>query len=304
MRRWRMLADDAMNSHALSRLYDFQHPTDVSTGLMRSLAYMAKPRYIILFTPHRPDFYYPPYIVYKLCVLLGYRIEWDPTKEYDIAFRFADRTIGLPDLPAIRADVPVINQGVWDISKSHVQKVWESAANYAFRINPTTHHGQALCKNNRNATHDGQVIDCPIPPDRVESGKVYQKLVDNSVGNGMVLDYRVVVHGAQIPLVYRKYRPVETRFSNDNARAELADPVQEFSEQERETVLTFARTMGLDFGELDVLRDAADGQLYVVDVNNTPCGPPNGLAPKDQSQAIGILTESFRQLVESLSECP
>jgi hypothetical protein len=33
--------------------------------------------------------------------------------------------------------------------------------------------------------------------------------------------------------------------------------------------------MGLDYGELDVLRDADDGRLYVVDVNTTPFGPVN-----------------------------
>jgi hypothetical protein len=30
--------------------------------------------------------------------------------------------------------------------------------------------------------------------------------------------------------------------------------------------------MGVDYGELDVLRDVEDGRLYVVDVNDTPSG--------------------------------
>lgn len=34
------------------------------------------------------------------------------------------------------------------------------------------------------------------------------------------------------------------------------------------------RIMGLDYGELDVLRDTEDGKLYVADVNNTPWDPP------------------------------
>lgn len=32
--------------------------------------------------------------------------------------------------------------------------------------------------------------------------------------------------------------------------------------------------MGLDYGELDILRNNLDGRIYVVDVNKTLWGPP------------------------------
>lgn len=43
---------------------------------------------------------------------------------------------------------------------------------------------------------------------------------------------------------------------------------------EAELLLRLCRALGLDYGELDVLRDVEDGKLYVVDVNNTPWAPP------------------------------
>ena len=37
-------------------------------------------------------------------------------------------------------------------------------------------------------------------------------------------------------------------------------------------ILAVCREMGLDYGELDVLRDREDGRLYILDVNDTPSG--------------------------------
>ena len=45
-----------------------------------------------------------------------------------------------------------------------------------------------------------------------------------------------------------------------------------FSVEEEEAILDLAARIGLDYGEIDVLRDA-DGEIYVVDVNKTPWWP-------------------------------
>ncbi len=43
-------------------------------------------------------------------------------------------------------------------------------------------------------------------------------------------------------------------------------------EGSRQTI-EFTQSIGLDFGELDVLRDIGDGRLYIVDAANTPHSP-------------------------------
>jgi glutathione synthase/RimK-type ligase-like ATP-grasp enzyme len=133
------------------------------------------------------------------------------------------------------------------------------------------------------------VITCPAPR---RDGYVYQRVIDNRVGD-RVLDIRVPIIGDSIPFVYFKYRPVATRFSNTNERAELRATADALSAEEREQLLALSRSMGVDYGELDVLRDADDGLLYVVDVNTTPSGPPNGLGRRDRIRAIIELSRAF-----------
>ena len=60
-------------------------------------------------------------------------------------------------------------------------------------------------------------------------------------------------------------------------------------------MLRFARALGIDYGELDILRDRDDGRIYIVDVNNTPFGPPNHLPWSDSRRAV-------RRLAHAVSE--
>ena len=64
----------------------------------------------------------------------------------------------------------------------------------------------------------------------------------------------------------------------------------------KEKILLFCRRMGLDYGELDMLRDREDGRLYIVDVNNTPFGPPHGLPKAHAADAVRTLAENFAVL--------
>ena len=113
----------------------------------------------------------------------------------------------------------------------------------------------------------------------------------------MVLDYRVPIHGDQIPLVYLKYRPIETRFANTNRLVDLAQPQALFSPTELSNILLFARRMGIDFGEFDVLRDK-DGRIYIVDANHKPAGPPLNLPDHMGKTAFKLMTETFSQMLE------
>ena len=138
----------------------------------------------------------------------------------------------------------------------------------------------------------------PIPAENLRPASVYQKEIDNTTGkDDMVLDYRLPIHGDQIPLIYLKYRPFATRFANQNSFAELGETGKFFSTTELQNILQMARKMGVDYGALDVLRDK-DGRIYVVDVNNTPNGPPNGLPLPESKIGMERMTGSFFALLE------
>jgi len=48
---------------------------------------------------------------------------------------------------------------------------------------------------------------------------------------------------------------------------------------------------------MDVLRDR-DGRIYVVDANNTPAGPPNGMTAEQRLHAARILTAALRDMLD------
>ncbi len=262
-----------------------------------------RPRKTILFYPQAP-----PYgcIEFKLCALLGYAITTDPDAPFDVAFKRMDATYFDPST-LDRVPVPrdrIVNGGSVDISKRRLDRTFEEVFGYGLEVDPTRHAGPLVEKANRNGAHDGRVLQGPIPPDRVRPDCVYQRLIDNcSDRPGWILDYRFPVYGDAIPLVYLKWRPVETRFALVNQRVHVGDPEAVLAPEERRKLVALARRMGLDYGEFDVLRDA-DGRGYVVDANNTPWGPPNHMPSREQRTAVPRLAEAFARFLEPWSAEP
>jgi len=255
-----------------------------------------RPSHRVLFYPQAPRL---PHVAFKLCALLGCLIADDPHGQYDVAFKRQGATFFEPSrLSPI--DVPlhrIVNSGSIDISKSAVQRHFHDVFGYPLAVDPLVHEGPLVEKSDLNAAHDGRVLVGPITPGELRPDRVYQRLVDNRAPTDrLVVDLRVPVYAGRIPLVYLKLRPEDTRFGNANARVELVGVQDVFEAEEVGCILEFAAAMGIDYGEFDVLRDR-DGRIYVVDANNTPAGPPNGLREADQRRAIRTLAESFEQLL-------
>lgn len=254
--------------------------------------------------PKRRVLFYPQFpmtksMSYKLCALHGYGMTCSLEQPFDVAFKRVDATQSDPAVldPLAQAGCPVINEGSHDISKERVNRLFEQVFGYALAVDPCTHQGPAVVKSNRNALHDGRLVACPIERADVPDGVVYQKVIDNETRDGMVLDYRVPVHGGRLPLVYKKYRAREVRFANENAVVRLAEPDAVFSAGEQERIRAFARQMGIDYGEFDVLRDNGDGRIYIVDANHTPWGPPDGLSEADEWAALRRMGVTFKALL-------
>ena len=51
----------------------------------------------------------------------------------------------------------------------------------------------------------------------------------------------------------------------------------------------------VDYAELDALRDAQSGKLFVIDVNPTPWGPPAELSDEQKVIAIKTMAKAFEQ---------
>jgi hypothetical protein len=233
-----------------------------------SLRLLSAPKKTISFYPEVPGL---RAVIFDLCAFLKYKVVQGPCPEADCEMLFDDSTFSkLADFAdAFKDPASVINGECSDISKVNVQHCFRKAFGYPLGINPATYRGPILKKSNKNYTHDGKIIQGPINPSEQDNQYVYQKAIDNRTADGYYLDFRVPVCGRKIPLVYKKYRPPEKRFT-DVSHSEIAEPDEIFTQTELNQILTFTEHLNMDFGELDVLRDNHDDKIYIVDANKTP----------------------------------
>jgi hypothetical protein len=254
------------------------------------------PRKTVLFFPSLPDTFH---VAYKACVMNGYRMTADVTKKYNLVHVHDDVTFSEYQDAPWQAGMPVLNSRSTDISKSRVQDVFEEVFGYSLKVDPREHQGRAVRKSNSNYRHDGSIVQCPYHEPE-EADVVYQRLVETDLGDGYCLDHRVPIIDGQIPLVYLKYRPIDNRFLTFD-RAEITEPSAVFSPDEVELILELADRMGVEFGEMDVLRDNRNGRIFVVDVNDTPSGPPKKLGDAERRYATLSLASAYREMVDRLS---
>lgn len=110
-----------------------------------------------------------------------------------------------------------------------------------------------------------------------------------------VVDERVVIVGNMIPLVYRKERSIEKRFESSSIQTKPLDPNDVFSSIEQRQISHFAKEIGMEFGELDIIRDKSDGNIYIVDANKTSIAPPINLSFSERLAALKIVGAAFEK---------
>ncbi len=212
-----------------------------------------------------------------------------------------DLTIHFSDQTHVEGPPPeglTLNGQCRDISKSHVATTFEAIFGYGLSIDPETATGSYLEKGEANGVHDASIHHSPS---QAERGRVYQRLIDNKTEDGTVLDYRCPTVFGDVPLVFLKERPVDKRFDNYNSRVRLTTAEACFSRKELEQIKAFCRAMKLDWGGLDILRDAADGRIYIVDVNKTDMGPPLALPMKDKLASVKTLGLALRAALKDIT---
>jgi hypothetical protein len=241
--------------------------------------------------PHRRS------VIFKICRRLGVRISTIATPHTDLAVHWRDSTFSTFGL-RLSNRVNILNLDCDDISKEKVSRVFAEVFGYSASVDPTAFRGRCVEKSNVNALHDGRIIDCPIAT--ASPGSVYQILIANEADEKYVRDLRAPVLKNEIPFVYFKYKLLRERFTNAVARVEIEDTAKVFSAAEIENILAFCRKMGLDYGELDVLRDRHNGRIYIIDMNKTPWGPPQGISEAGKKFALRRLAETFERIFLSM----
>jgi hypothetical protein len=187
-----------------------------------------------------------------------------------------------------------LNRRCLDIAKGHVDAAWVEVAGYSIALDPLKHTGPIVEKPEENGKHGGRVVEGPIAQRR--PGMVYQRLVDGRPDEGSrILQLRVVIIGSRIVFVYLKWRPYPQWFKGTEETLPRP-PDDVLSPQDQALLLRFANAMGIEYGELDTLRDRVSGLLYVVDANRTPVHP-KALAAEHRDTAFGLQAEALAALI-------
>ncbi|MDN5938139.1 MAG: hypothetical protein L0H83_05700 [Salinisphaera sp.] len=231
----------------------------------------------------RSVLFYPEFPLFKTQInryLLGTRfnISNNPKLPFDLVVAWQDTTHRPPDplLQRLARTHTVINLRCNDISKRAVEAASREVFGYGLFVDPLRHHGPCVRKHDDNGRHDQTaIVQCPVS--EVDPACVYQRLVDARHDEQHVCDMRIQVCGDVIATVLLRIRPRATPFSGD-VLLHNCSATQLLGQEEIGRIQVLARRMGLDYGEIDAIRDDRDGRLYVVDVNTTPQKAAPGVA--------------------------
>lgn len=240
------------------------------------------------FRPHIED----DYTVTLIACRLGLRLTTNTRAAFAAAIHWHDVTRRSPNafLEDLAESMHVVNLHGNDISKTHVDTVMQDVFGYGLGVDPLTTRGPLLEKSDLNALHDGRIIKGPISA--LAAGRVYQRIVRGKLVGDVVEEIRVPVVGHRVPFVYLKYKRADDPLAL-SVRGTIAEPSTVLAEAEIAALIRFSRALGIDFGELDTMRDHADGRLYVFDANNTPCVRFTGVSAADRKATVERLAETF-----------
>ncbi len=279
----------------------------------RQVARYVTARRTVLFSPGFPlasrDF-----AVTKALIKLGVRAtRVHESRAPEAVFAWRDSTVVRSDEVASLVSVygRVINALCLDIGKERVEQVHQSVFGYGLAVDPRL-GGPYLRKSIENAKHDARIFDAAAEPDL---GYVYQRPLQNRYAEGLFEEIRLPYVGACLPVCIVKLKVDERRFLGmpglDEIRTVESDELYAvanavplelmFSREEIAQFDRFAREMGLDCGEFDIIRDGDNGRLYLIDVNKTAAGPTILLGPRDMSRYLDTYAEAVDALLNRFS---
>jgi hypothetical protein len=250
----------------------------------------------ILVYPHYPS---RGSTIYKLGKKLSYNITNKPKNSVEIAvyWEYLTSRTEYHYLEEQSKILRIVNLYSRDISKIFIDRIHQNVFGYSTVIDPITYEGKIVKKSDINAKHDGEILRAPISSK--ENGYIYQLLIDNTYAENQVMDIRVPVVNGLLDFVYIKYRNISERFLNTTNKTIVMQTNSIFDKNEIELLNKYCAELRLDYGELDVLRDNNSKRIYVVDVNNTPQGPPSNTSKKDSDFAIETIALAFKKMFDS-----
>jgi hypothetical protein len=279
---WNRLPDGLRRTVGLRPL---RRSATTSWAIARHNARQKRAAPTLNFYPERP---LPRAQLMGMLALIGVRIGTDPRAGGPVIAWRKGAWLRAADQAALPAYA--INRSCSDISKSRVDELWASVAGYSVAVDPLVTSGPLVVKGEENAIHDWYLANGPLP--RREPGKVYERLIDASAGELFIQSRPVIMRG-HVPLVMAIHFPRQHwRAEAETFPAKVADF---YTAAEMEQMLAFAAAIGLEYGELDVLRENGSGRLFVIDANPAPVRPHH-IAPNEEALMQRKMADAFAEI--------
>ena len=213
-------------------------------------------------------------------------IYWDPRMDINKQ---------TPKLKQNGKKIKLINLFLVDTAKGFVAESFENHFGYGYKVDPTTFKGYCISKHNGNGTKSCFFLKCPIDANDIFKDHSYQQIIDytDKKDPNTLYELRIPIVGGIIPCVLFKTRNRGLRFTSKNRSIQIVNPLKYLTEQECHKIITYCRYIGLEMGEIDVLRSHEDGQIYIIDVNNTSWWPPNKLGDVDRNIVLNLMWNAF-----------
>jgi hypothetical protein len=211
---------------------------------------------------------------------------WDPRIDIDKH---------TPKLKQNSKKVKMINLFLKDTSKDFIATEFEKFFGYSYQIDPAIYDGYCIGKHNGNGTKSCFFLKCPINANEIFKDYSYQKIIDYTdiSDSDTLYELRVPIIGGIIPYVLFKTRSRGLRFTSKNRSIEIVKPLMYLTENECNQIITFCSSIGLELGEIDILRSNENGKIYIIDVNNTSWWPANKLGDVDRNIVLNLMWNSF-----------
>jgi len=186
---------------------------------------------------------------------------------YDIGIYWKFGNVWEPDEWA--KDNNLLNVNCSNVTKKRVDEIFTEAFGYSSLVTS----GECIAKRNQNSRHEGIITTAPWDNGQLDKYdddyRVSQKIINN-VSGVWAVDYRVYRFKDHLFVAEFKKYAFYQRFRSTAKRTTFYHIDEVFSQAEVNNILYFCDLAGLDFGELDVLRD--DDKIYIIDMGRISAG--------------------------------
>lgn len=193
--------------------------------------------------------------LYWACKQLNIQYHNDLNKSFDVCF-YCSHHKRIAQFPSeLKSVENVLNKNWLDVTKTRIGNIFDNIA-----VDPEKYDGLVVRKSERQCSMDETLLQCPT---KREDGYIYRKLIDTKI-DGHYIDYRLFVFGKEMFLASKK--SLEAFLVRGRVIWKLESLSLLLQEKIKQILISCAE-YGMDFGELDLLRDK-DGQFYITDCNN------------------------------------